>query len=236
MRWVLCVSLSLVTVACTESSSIQSFGSTGGGQTSDGGGGSGGTGGQGGSSTNAGGDLGLGGNFGSGGFVPTPVIELPGLVSITFWERTGGDAPTDYTFDVDGSELTAKLADPLSDASHDIPGATSEYYDVYYSDGDGIYDLNGSYLTISGVFGIALPAGGGLNLAEIGLNLADDTEYGNYVASFVVLGDNGDDTTVPNCIDGDLQTHTTMGNTVGSSERLRLTLGFESTSGPPTPD
>ena len=38
---------------------------------------------------------------------------------------------------------------------------------------------------------------------------------------------------VDNCIDGDLQTHTVMGNTVGTTERLRLTLGFESTSGPP---
>jgi len=81
---------------------------------------------------------------------------------------------------------------------------------------------------------VALPAGGGLNLAEIGLNYVDaSTEYGNYVASYVVLGDNSYEPAVPACIDGDLQTHTTMGNTVGSTERLRLTLGFNSSSGVP---
>lgn len=226
----------MATAACAESSAVEPFSSTGNGAASVGGGevGSAGATGEGGSGS--GGDLGFGGNLGSGGFVPTPVKELPGLASITFWERTGGTEPTDYTFTVDGAELTAKLADPLSADSHDIPGATSEYYDVYYSDGDGNFELDGSYLTISGVFGQALPAGGGLNLAEIGLNFADDTEYGNYVASFSVLGDNGVEGLVPNCIDGDLQTHTAMGNTVGTAERLRLTLGFESTSGPQVPD
>ena len=61
----------------------------------------------------------------------------------------------------------------------------------------------------------------------------EKTEYGNYVASYVVLGDNADENRVQACIDGDLQTHTSMGNTVGETKRLRLTLGFESTSGPP---
>jgi hypothetical protein len=165
----------------------------------------------------------------------TPVIELPGLVSITFWERTGGDAPTSYEFAVDGPELSAMLPDPLTIDNSDIVGVpNSEFYDVYYSDAEGGFDLLGPYLTISGVYGAQAPAGPGLNLAEIGLNFEDSyTEYGNYVASWVFLGDNayGEDT-VTYCIDGDLQTHTGMGNTVGSDERLRLTLGFESTSGP----
>ena len=165
----------------------------------------------------------------------TPVIELPGLESITFWERTGGDAPTSYEFTVDGPELSVRLNDPLTIDNSDIVGVpSSEFYDVYYSDEDGSFDLYGSYLTISGVFGSALPAGPGLNLAEIGLNFTDSyTEYGNYVASYMFLGDNAaEEDTVDLCIDSDLQTHTGMGNTVGSEDRLRLTLGFESTSGP----
>ena len=126
------------------------------------------------------------------------------------------------------------LLDPLATDNMDIPGASSEFYDVYYSNEDGSFNLDGSYLTISGVFLQTLPAGGGLNLAEIGLNFAGaPTEYGNYVASHVTLGDNAVPEKVPNCIDGDLQTNTTMGNTVNSSERLRLTLGFLSTSGEP---
>jgi hypothetical protein len=163
-----------------------------------------------------------------------PVRNLPGLASITFYERTGGIEPTAYTFVVAGPELNVRLSDPLGDANTDITGAATEYYDVYYSNGDGEFNIDGSYLTISGVFGQALPSGGGLNLAEIGLNFVDaSTEYGNYVASYVVLGDNSYEPAVPACIDGDLQTHTTMGNTVGAIERLRLTLGFNSTSGIP---
>jgi hypothetical protein len=172
----------------------------------------------------------------TGGPMTYPVRMLPGLVSITFYERTGGMAPDAFTFPVDGAELTVRLADPLALGNFDIDGATNEFYDVYYSDIDGNFELDGRYLTISGRFPQPLPAGGGLNLAEIGLNFDDaQTEFGNYVASFVILGDNAvqPDGNSENSIDGDLQTHTTMGNTAGSNERLRVTLGFLSSSGPP---
>lgn len=172
----------------------------------------------------------------AGGPMTYPVRMLPGLLSITFYERTGGTEPDAFTFLVDGLELTVRLADPLALGNFDIDGATGEFYDVYYSDEQGNFELDGRYLTISGVFGQTLPAGGGLNLAEIGLNFADaTTEFGNYVASHQILGDNAaqPDGNAGNSIDGDLQTHTTMGNTVGTGERLRVTLGFLSSSGPP---
>lgn len=162
-----------------------------------------------------------------------PVRMIPGLESITYYERSGGTAPTAYTFAIDGPEMTTFIA-TLSDTAHDIKGVSSEFYDVYYSNEAGDFELDGRYLTISGVFGYALPAGGGLNLAEIVLNYKTGTkEYGNYVASFKALGDNAAPADVSKCIDSDLNTHTTMGNTVGSTERLRVTLGFKSSSGPP---
>lgn len=162
-----------------------------------------------------------------------PVRKIPGLKSITYYERSGGTEPTAYTFTLDGPQMTTRLT-ALSDASHDIKGVSTEFYDVYYSNAAGEFELDGRYLTISGVFEYALPAGGGLNLAEIVLNYEGDVkEYGNYVASFNAVGDNADPASVPKCIDGDLQTHTTMGNTVGSMSRLRITLGFKSSSGPP---
>jgi hypothetical protein len=159
-----------------------------------------------------------------------PVHDIPGLLSITFWERSGGDAPTPYTFEIWGSELTNILPDPLTDQSHDIKGVSTEFYDVYYSDIDGNFDVDGRYLTIAGAFGHALPAGGGLNLAEIALNYEDNSvEYGSYVASFAALGDNAAPDSAPKSIDGDLQTHTTMGNNKNEPDkRLRVTLGFES--------
>lgn len=237
-RW-LWTTLALALVAC--SADDGGTASNAGGASSSGGSGASGGSGGGAAAGGSGGSSASGGSGGSGGglnvdagFTPIAVRALPGLQSISFYERTGGTAPTEYNFTVNGPELTVKLADPLSDTNRDISGATSEWYDVYYSSQDGSFDIDGSYLTISGVFLQALPAGGGLNLAEIGLHFSGTkTEYGNYVASYVALGDNKSEPSVGNCIDGDLQTHTTMGNTVGSTERLRLTLGFKSTSGPP---
>lgn len=163
-----------------------------------------------------------------------PVSMIPNLTSITFYERTGGSAPNAFTFGVSSSQLTTRLSDPLSLSNQDfggVPGA--EFYDVFYSNADGTFNLLGEYLTIEGVFLRTSPAGGGLNLAEIGLNFSGlPTEYGNFVASFVSLGDNAIPGDVGNAIDGDLMTHTVMGNTVGQgSARLRVTLGFLSSSG-----
>ena len=191
-------------------------------------------GGSGGTDGGSGGTGGGSGGTDGGKQIQVPVRSLPGLTSMTFFERTGGSMPTPYTFTVDGPELTSRMADPLGKDGYDIPGAPSEYYDVYYSDEDGEVDIDGSYLTISGVYDMTAPLGGGLNLAEIALNFSGKpAEYGNYVASFASSGDNKDDSSVGKCVDGDLQTETTMGNTAGTSTRLRLTLGFLSSSGPP---
>ncbi len=171
----------------------------------------------------------------SSGLVHADMVRnIANLDSITFWERTGGIAPTPHTFGVNSTQLMTRLLDPLSAGNSDFGGVPGrEFYDVFYSDASGGFDLNGEYLTIEGMFDAALPAGGGLNLAEIGLNFsASPIEFGNWVASFSALGDNAFPSSVGLAIDSDLQTHTTMGNTVGQSERLRVTLGFESSSGP----
>lgn len=160
--------------------------------------------------------------------MPIPVSEIPGLVSITFYESTSG--VMQFTFAVDGPELNTLLPDPLSPQNRDIQGTSVEFYDVYYSDVDGVFDPQGSYLTIAGSFGAKLPAGGGLNLAEISLNFDNnELEFGSYLASFVGLGDNYVPGSEVNAIDNDLDTHTTMGNTVDTpDQRLRVTLGFKS--------
>lgn len=160
--------------------------------------------------------------------MPIAVKDIPGLLSITFYETTG--QVMQYTFTVDGPELNTLLPDPLSMANRDIQGTSVEFYDVYYSDVDGVFDPNGSYLTIAGSFGAKMPAGGGLNLAEISLNYDNNAvEYGSFLASFVGLGDNYVPGSEVNAIDGNLMTHTTMGNTVDTpDQRLRVTLGFKS--------
>ncbi|MBA3545801.1 MAG: hypothetical protein H0T76_04890 [Nannocystis sp.] len=183
------------------------------------------------------GSSGSGGSSGTGGVKldlpdpvdkPIPVHDIPGLESITFYESTSGVA--EFTFLVAGPELNSLLADPLSQQNRDIEGTSVEFYDVYYSNEDGTFNPDGSYLSIGGSFGAKLPAGGGLNLAEISLNYADDSvEFGSFLASFQGLGDNYVPGSEPNAIDGNLDTHTTMGNNVDQpGQRLRVTLGFKS--------
>ncbi len=63
-----------------------------------------------------------------------PVRKIPGLDSITYYERSGGTAPPAYK------------------------GVDTEFYDVYYSNAAGDFELDGRYLTISGEFGYKLPS------------------------------------------------------------------------------
>ncbi len=155
-----------------------------------------------------------------------PFSEIESLASITFWERTGGTAPNPYTFALDSQQLLNQLRGTLSYANNDFMGANTEYYDIFYSDAYGTFAADGEYLTIEGTWGYQLPKGGALNIAEMGLNFADGTtEYGNYVGSYLALGDNAHPEFVGNAIDGNFLTHTTMGNTVVQTERLRHTGG-----------
>jgi hypothetical protein len=80
---------------------------------------------------------------GAGSAAATPVRQLPGLESITFWERSGGTDPTPFTFAVDSAVLTTRLEDPLTTSNRDIVGVPTEFYDVFYSDGEGAFDVDG---------------------------------------------------------------------------------------------
>lgn len=153
-----------------------------------------------------------------------PLRELPDLESITFFERTS--ACYQYTFLMDSDELMNRRP-TLSWSSCDFDGADTEYYDVFYSDASGNFDVDGEYLTIEAVFSHELPAGGGLNIGEARLNFGDGTNrFAVLVTHFRALGDNAHPETAGNAADGDLQTYTTLGNTVGQTERLSLTLDF----------
>jgi len=158
-----------------------------------------------------------------------PVIALPNLTDIVFHEVTGDvDA---YTFSKTDPRLQQRLADPLGTANSDFAGTTSEFYDVFYSDADGTFNVNGEYLTIEGVYLNPAPAGGALNLSEIELKFGSLTsELGLFVASYVGVGNNFLPATVGNAIDKNFGTWTVMGNTRDqpAGTRLRLTLGFAS--------
>ncbi|HWP45272.1 MAG TPA: BACON domain-containing protein, partial [Blastocatellia bacterium] len=155
---------------------------------------------------------------------PDPVRRLPGLQSLTFYERTGGTAPNPFTFAAGGPELAQRLPSPLGPANSDFRGTTREFYDVFYSDQDGTFNPDGRYVSIECVFD---QQDGALNIAEVSLNFVGGrVENFNRLASFLALGSTAAPATAANAVDGDLQTHTTLGDTLGQSGRLRLTLSF----------
>ena len=158
----------------------------------------------------------------------TPIRLLDGLESVTFFEQTG--PLSSVTFLTESAQLTNRL-NTLNSASRDFIGATTEFYDVFYSDSDGLFDINGEFITISTIFNFALPFGGGLNITEVRLNFENSIfEFANVVSSFTSFGNNANPASVANAIDQDLATSTTLGNTIGQSQRLSLTLGFASST------
>jgi hypothetical protein len=145
--------------------------------------------------------------------------------AVVVWERTGGDGPQEYRFDLDDSRLNSHLRGVLDDSNRDFVGTSMEYYDVYRSDAEGNPLERGPCVTVESRFEYSY-GGGGLNLAEIVLHRAGEARPTvNHVASYVALGPNQNLDSIPAAADGNMGTHTTMGSTTGS-ERLRVTVGF----------
>lgn len=160
-----------------------------------------------------------------------PVKDIPGLNSITFWESTFA-APTQHTFAATGPELTTKRSGALSSTNMDfegVPGA--EFYDVFCSGWDGTFAPNGQFITIEAEWPVGAPSGGGLNIARVDFN--GTGQFANSVSSFVCLGNNALPSFVGKAVDGNVQTDTTMGNTFGQTQRLRITVGFPCCTSPP---
>jgi len=159
------------------------------------------------------------------------VMTYPGLTSIDFWEVSG---PTSsYSFAPNSAAMTTQLG-VLNGANFDFAGVPGEYYDVFYSDANGNFNLNGNYVTVEAVYPNTT-GGGGLNIAAVDLLigpvpsmvcradvLASWVGMGNnYIAgSEVFAADPTDVTPVPTTL-------TTMGNTAGVPGRLRVTVGWK---------
>jgi hypothetical protein len=164
------------------------------------------------------------------GFILSPTIfplnaiqlrEWPGLQSITFYEQT-----TDlyeYTFSVSSSQLLNRLP-ILGPGLYDYRGTSNEYYDVFYSDEFGSFGIDGECITIECMYDGPSSAH---NTNGVKLNFEGGTSrYAIYVTEYRVLGNTGNPNSVPNAVDGDLQTWTSLGTAVNQNERLSLTLAF----------
>lgn len=157
-----------------------------------------------------------------------PIQILPGLESVTFYERTGA-GPDPYTFDATSTEILQQRGSPLSSSNRDFASTVNEFYDVFYSNADGALNAFGEYITVEARFDNNTDAG--LNLAGVKLNFVGPSEeFANSVASYVTLGHFiGLPGTVGFAVDGDTTTHTALGYTTANDpQRLRITVGFAS--------
>ena len=100
---------------------------------------------------------------------------------------------------------------------------------MFYSDADGTLNVNGAYITIEAQFDKSL--GGGHNLTDVRLNFAvGGIEFTNSIAAFASYGAGSNPGSVGNAVDGDLSTSASLGETDGTTDWLRITLGFASTA------
>lgn len=166
----------------------------------------------------------------------TPIRAIPGLTSITFYEVT--NTTNLWTFAVNSSELTTRRSDPLSSTNKDFEGVltiignppnirlVSEDYDVFYSDANGAFNIDGDFLTIEAAYPLTT-GGGGLNIAEVQFNFSSSSIFAGSVTSFVQMGPNAVVGSQAYAVDGDLSTFTVMGSTPNypsDPTRLRITV------------
>jgi hypothetical protein len=162
--------------------------------------------------------------------VHASALQTSGFDELTIYEVSGATNTISYA--LDDPELLARRAGTLGAANNDFVGVSDEYYDVFYSDKDGTPNASGAYLSIECRWDHGSPSGGGLNIAGVRLHDAPDVNrWGVIVSSAVSGGDNyvagSEERAVGPSGAGDLNGNTTMGNTVGTMDRLRVTLGIE---------
>lgn len=147
--------------------------------------------------------------------------DTPGLTGIRFVEVTG--ISTTHTFAPGATQLAGQLLNPMGPANRDFIGLANEFYDVFYSDVNGVQDSGGQYITVECQY----PGTGGLNIDEVYLDFADGSSLcACAVTQATYLGNGqvaGSAAKAADCTTG---TFSQMGSTSSSNERLSITLEF----------
>lgn len=154
------------------------------------------------------------------------IRDIENLESVTFHERT--TTSFSYTFDKESDELNTRLPYSLSDSNNDFQGwIGQEFFDVFYSDSDGTFNIDGAFITIEARFDVS-SSGGGCNILGIEFNFSDGSSvFANHLESFFANGNNYSPFSELRAVDCDLDTWSSLGNTGNISEYLRLTIGIQ---------
>ena len=154
------------------------------------------------------------------------IISTPGLTAVRFWEASGPVLP--FVFPFNSPQMTTQLGNALSPSNNDFAPFAKEPYDVFYSDANGAFNLNGNYVTVEAAYPQPLPAGGGLNLGAVDLIFGSSTLRADILSSWVGLGNNYIAGSELLAIDADSaipSTFTTMGHTTAPhTQHLRVTV------------
>jgi len=163
-----------------------------------------------------------------------PLRTLADLQLVRVYEITFSTNATDFA--PGSSEITTRLANPLSATNRDISFFAEEYYDVFFSDSDGTPNVDGAYLTIEGVWRSA-GGPGGMNINELELVFGGanpHSQFADFVASFVYGTGNVIAGSEALAVDHNLGTFPRFGNTSTTdlNDRFRLTVGWNGISVP----
>lgn len=155
------------------------------------------------------------------------VMSYPGLNLINITEVSGISSP--HFFGPASSQMTTQLG-ALNTLNNDFQGVPTEVYDVFYSDANGTLNPNGNYVTIEGRYA-GTNGGGGMNIAAVDLLIGPTLTplRADILASFVGLGNNYSPGSENLAVDPDTPspaTFTVMGNTAGTTARMRVTVGW----------
>lgn len=165
------------------------------------------------------------------------------------WEHSGVGRDVVERF-AESSTSLLRLSSPLGPSNFDFSHGAGEYYDIFYSDAQGMANLDGSYVSLEAVWSND-PEYGSMNIARMDL-VFDDLSFitADIVASYLpgsicdgsLFGaiDNcggGPHYGVSNAVDGNEDSFTRLGATNPSDpqEQIRLTLGFSGISPIPLP-
>jgi hypothetical protein len=165
------------------------------------------------------------------------IASIPGYQGVTTWEATYFPSAPEATFlPVGDARLTTVLAGAaLSQAGRDFGTFLgNENYDVFLSNADGSLNANGAFITIDGNCDVPFQC---FNISEVALKVNGNNEFATGVVR-AVYGRPGSfvANTAALAADGNLQTYTQLGDTMGNypDGRMSITLSFASAVPEPT--
>lgn len=160
--------------------------------------------------------------------VAGPLRLEPNFVGVTIVEATSGN--TVHAFGVNSTELTTMVS---LGSSSDFNGAPGENYDVFYSDSDGSFNLDGEYITIQGIYN---GNGSGFNIGIVWFDFSNwDPIRANILTNFSPGTSNYTPGSEQLAVDGSGSTATALGQSVNVNAPMSITVGFSNEASVPEP-